>query len=524
MKSILVICVLIAVVAVDAGSTGGRSLPPPNKIAAWTDSDSQLTGRLTLVDGGRMVLPLQTLEWGARSSSPMQFTTPQEIKSAVFYLDERDIHARRRAQAQVAEVEEDGSFGKTDMDIQMAEKTQDGDGDEPDTVSDEDQDQAFLDEFDMEIQEDEILAYKEAEAGGDDMSVQDIGDYLFKTQEGKIIDNETAEKQILENEAAIESAKVDEIKEEENLLQKAVDDQKIEPGLADEEMAKLKETLEKEEEKLKEKEVFWGHQVDIPNDNIETEEDETYLSIKKLENKTIYHRCAVVQAMDGPDDVVPVVYCEFFTPVGLPAKAEILDGDCTSFTNEANSTYFTEGVASAVHIATLTDEEKRQGIFDHTYCARLDFVYEGKSVVEKRYLMGITYHYLVDKKSGEVQGLLSADVHDENSGVEKRNEAVAIGLGVFGGIIVTLALVAIIFGKKRRQKREVLEGRDLYSRSGEDVELVNAPSLEAVNEAFQVGESFGSGEEGADVTDGDYEALAAVRESERREREENELV
>ena len=219
-----------------------------------------------------------------------------------------------------------------------------------------------------------------------------------------------------------------------------------------------------------------------------------------------------------------MVYCEFFTPVGLPAKAEILDGDCVSFTNEANSTYFTEGVASAVHIATLTDDEKRQGIFDHTYCARLDFVYEGKSVVEKRYLMAITYHYLVDKKTGEVQGLLGADVHDENSGIEKRNKAVAVGLGIFGGMLATLALVAIILGGKRRQRREVTEGRNMYNRSGEDVELVNTPSLEAVNEAFQVGESFGSGDSGADVTDGDYEALAAVRESEQREREENEIV
>jgi len=139
--------------------------------------------------------------------------------------------------------------------------------------------------------------------------------------------------------------------------------------------------------------------------------------------------------------------------------------------------------------------------------------------------MEITYHYLVDKRTGEVQGLLGADVHDEASGIEERNKAVAIGLGVFGGVIVTLALVAMIFGKKRRQRREVAEGRELYSSRGEDLELVNTPSVEAVNEAFQAGESLGGGDAGgADVSDGDYEALAAVGEAERREREENELV
>jgi len=79
-----------------------------------------------------------------------------------------------------------------------------------------------------------------------------------------------------------------------------------------------------------------------------------------------------------------VVYCEFLTPIGIPTKAEILDGDCMSFTNEANATYYTEGIATAVHVPMLTDDEMRQDIFNHTYCARLDFVYEGKSVVEKR--------------------------------------------------------------------------------------------------------------------------------------------
>ncbi|EJK59700.1 hypothetical protein THAOC_20042 [Thalassiosira oceanica] len=253
------------------------------------------------------------------------------------------------------------------------------------------------------------------------------------------------------------------------------------------------------------------HDVEILNDDLDTEENnETYLRIKKLEDKTF-----VSKAVNGTD-VVP----------GLPAKAEILDGQCAPFTNEANSTYFTDGVAAAVHAPTLTDAEKRQGNFDHTYCAGLDFVYEGKSVVQKRYLMQISYHYLVDKKSGEVQGLLGADVHDENGGVEKRNMAVAVGFGAFGGVILTLALVAMIFGKKRRQ-REVAEGRNMHNSSGKYPELVNAPSIEAVNEAFRVGGSLDGGDVGGeDVTDGDYEAkaIAAVGETERREWKKNELV
>ena len=312
MKSILVVGILIA--AVDA-STSGSSLPP-RKIAARADSDSEPAGpagRLILLDGGRTSLSLQTQEWDARSSSPLPLAAPREVKNAV-YLDDSGIRARRRAEA--------GSFGMTDMDIQMAGQSEDGDGDEPDVAPDTDQDKASEDEFDMAVQEEEILAYKEAQAGGDgdgdepgavpdadqdqafldefDMEIQEeeilankeskAGEDDMSVQEQEIIDNETAEKEILENDAAIESAKVDEIKEEENLLQKEVHEDKIEPGLAEEEIALLEETLEKEkkvEEEAMEKLSKWGHEVKIQNDNLDTEEDETYLSIKKLENKTM---------------------------------------------------------------------------------------------------------------------------------------------------------------------------------------------------------------------------------------------
>ena len=278
---------VLIVVAVLAAAAAAASLPPLKKALSDPGPFRQLLGP-------RTALPLRTREWDARSPPrTASASSPREISTAVYLdgLDDGGIRASRRALKAEAE---DRSVGKTDLDLLQEElglkgtPEEDGDGDEPDAiVPDADADQALLDEFDMEIQEEEILANEEAsKAGG-------VDEYDMAVQEQEITDS-AVQKDILENEAAIDSAEVDEIKEEEGLLEEEVNESKIEPGLAEGEMEKLQDSLEKAEKaeeeamaEVEEAESRWGHDVEIVVDDLDTEENETYLSIKKLENKTM---------------------------------------------------------------------------------------------------------------------------------------------------------------------------------------------------------------------------------------------
>jgi len=274
-----------------------------------------------------------------------------------------------------------------------------------------------------------------------------------------------------------------------------------------------------------EEEIYWGHQVEVEKNDVTTTEDEKYKSILRLNDKAFAHQCYVAVAQDSSTShIFPVVFCDFLVPTGLNVTAEIRDDkSCDEFTDESESNYYTKGVASATLIPTVTDDEKRQGIFDHSYCARLDIHYNGKSVVERRFLMDITYHYNIDKKTGEIQEQFSAELHDENSAAKKDQQAVAVGLGVFAGVIVTLALIAIIFGKKKKsRRREIEQGRQRFG-EGQDVEM------EILN-AFEMDDSpEEEGDRDTDATVADSAVVAAVNKTGMDEeqvvaKEENEIV
>ena len=79
--------------------------------------------------------------------------------------------------------------------------------------------------------------------------------------------------------------------------------------------------------------------------------------------------------------------------------------------------------------------------------------------------MNINYMYtpIIDEESGEVieETLSSATLSDDSTrtNANDRNEALGIGLCVLAGSVVTIGLIAIIYGgrKKRRTLRRVQE-------------------------------------------------------------------
>lgn len=189
--------------------------------------------------------------------------------------------------------------------------------------------------------------------------------------------------------------------------------------------------------------------------------DETYDRIMAMHNQTFPHRCFVA-VIDGG----PVVWCDINVPMNLNVTAEIRDGTCDEFTTTASSDFFTMGIAQPIFVPEVTEEEKLMGTFDHSYCAGVDIFYndvnvttgdaQQVSLLSGRFAMEITYSYdeKVNEESGKIEEeLTSAVLSDENSKVEEGNKDLQIGLGVLAGAVVTLALVAIVYGKKKKTSR-----------------------------------------------------------------------
>jgi len=166
---------------------------------------------------------------------------------------------------------------------------------------------------------------------------------------------------------------------------------------------------------------------------------------------------------------MPVVWCDIILPTGLNITAEIKDGNCDTFNEQATSEYYTEGKASPIYLPTFTTEEKLQGTFDHAYCAGIDILYDVnqngvvESVLNQRYAMEVTYAYDNVYDGGEVvnEVINSATLSDESTKSANRNESLAIGLGVLAGSVLTLALIALIYGEKRKRKWKRREDIDI---------------------------------------------------------------
>ena len=167
---------------------------------------------------------------------------------------------------------------------------------------------------------------------------------------------------------------------------------------------------------------------------------------------------------------MPVVWCDIILPTGLNITAEIKDGSCDTFNEPANSEYNTKGKASPIFLPTFTIEEKLQGTFDHAYCAGIDILYDVnqngvlESVLNQRYAMEVTYAYdnVYDQQGDVVDEVInSATLSDESTKSANRNESLAVGLGVLAGSVLTLALIALIYGEKRKRKWKRREDIDI---------------------------------------------------------------
>jgi hypothetical protein len=197
----------------------------------------------------------------------------------------------------------------------------------------------------------------------------------------------------------------------------------------------------------------------------------------------------------------PVVWCDVRgLPPGRNVTAEIRGGACGSFVDVASSGYYTSGVASPFYLPVLSDEEKAMGVFDHEYCCRVDVLSSaahddaddneggtrtggggGKavSVLSGWHDMDVTYNYRdeggadrndLDEDEGHVGGdmeeeeeelgvkavkevLSSVYLTDENTRSERVVEDLNIVLAALAGVVITMALVSIIYGSGRITKK-----------------------------------------------------------------------
>jgi len=82
-----------------------------------------------------------------------------------------------------------------------------------------------------------------------------------------------------------------------------------------------------------------------------------------------------------------------------------------------------------------------------------------------QWAMEVTYSYdnVYDDQSGAVvdEVINSATLSDESTKSANRNESLAIGLGVLAGSVLTLALIALIYGEKRKRKWKRREDIDI---------------------------------------------------------------
>ena len=195
---------------------------------------------------------------------------------------------------------------------------------------------------------------------------------------------------------------------------------------------------------------------------------------------------------------MPVVWCDIILPTGLNITAEIRDGSCDTFNEPATSEYYTEGKASPLYLPSFTTEEKLQGTFDHAYCAGIDVLYDVnqngvvESVLNQRYAMEVTYSYdnVYDENHSVVDEVInSATLSDESTKSANRNESLAIGLGVLAGSVLTLALIALIYGEKRKRK---------WKRR-EDIDINNENELAEIDAAAEEEGLVGGGQDDINV-------------------------
>lgn len=182
--------------------------------------------------------------------------------------------------------------------------------------------------------------------------------------------------------------------------------------------------------------------------------------IEVLKKETIPHQCNVAVTRDLSDNFEkhPVVFCNFNIPIGLFCTAEIQATTCNQFTSPSKGEVYSHGVASAIYVPDITEEERMLDVYNSSYCARIDVYYGEDSIYDTTFPVDITYkNYVTDGKYG-----ISASLSEDDNTPKLDGGSIGLGLmiGMIIGSIMTLAVGAMINGKK---KREVKVGTETES-------------------------------------------------------------
>ena len=104
------------------------------------------------------------------------------------------------------------------------------------------------------------------------------------------------------------------------------------------------------------------------------------------------------------------------------------------------------GVASAIYVPELTEEELTVDVYNNTYCARIDVYYGDESIYNKKFPVDVTYrNYETNGKYGMVASL---NAEDDVWTVDGGSIGLGIMVGLIVGSITCLAVLAMLNKKK----------------------------------------------------------------------------
>jgi hypothetical protein len=197
--------------------------------------------------------------------------------------------------------------------------------------------------------------------------------------------------------------------------------------------------------------VYQQHAADSPS----LSKDEALELIEVLKKETIPHQCnvAITRDLSANYEKHPVVFCNFNLPIGLFCTAEIQPTTCNQFTSPSKGEVYSHGIASAIYISHITEEDRMLDVYNSSYCARIDVYYGEESIYDKTFPVDITYrNYETNGKYG-----ISAKLSEEGEDGPKFDGGsigLGIGVGLIVGSLMTLTVTAMISGRNRGEVKQ----------------------------------------------------------------------
>jgi hypothetical protein len=205
--------------------------------------------------------------------------------------------------------------------------------------------------------------------------------------------------------------------------------------------------------------VYTQHTADSPT----LTKEEALELIEVLKEESIPHQCNVAITRDLLEDFEKhaVVFCSFNVPIGLFCTAEIQATTCAQFTSPSKGEIYSHGVASAIYIPDITEEERLLDVYNSSYCARIDVYYGDESIFDTTFPVQITYkNYVQDGKYG-----IAASLSEDNNTPKFDGGSIGLGImiGFIFGSIITLAVSAMVNDKKKKEEVKSSEIESLTS-------------------------------------------------------------